>query len=91
MPCRLALIRVFIPGRRSFSFSAVNVVKLVPYAALGQFNTATLTSALVLLPLAVGSTLLGARIVKHLRAEVFLPADVWHDRVGRHQAGFGTG
>ena len=49
----------------------MNVVKLVPYAALGQFNTATLTSALVLLPLAVGSTLLGARIVKHLRAEVF--------------------
>ncbi|WP_296640101.1 sulfite exporter TauE/SafE family protein [Roseinatronobacter sp.] len=60
-------------GTTVIFFSVVNVVKLVPYAALGQFNTATLTSALVLLPLAVGSTLLGAKVVKHLRAELFYP------------------
>lgn len=60
-------------GTTVIFFSAVNVVKLVPYAALGQFNAATLTSALVLLPLAVGSTLLGAKIVKYLRAELFYP------------------
>ena len=60
-------------GTSVIFFAIVNVVKLVPYAALGQFNAATLTSALVLLPLAVGSTLLGARVVKYMRAEVFYP------------------
>jgi uncharacterized membrane protein YfcA len=60
-------------GTTVIFFSVVNVVKLVPYAALGQFNSVTLTSALVLLPLAVGSTLLGAQVVKYLRAEVFYP------------------
>jgi len=60
-------------GTSVIFFAIVNVVKLVPYTALGQFNTITLVSALVLLPLAVGSTLLGARVVKHMRAEVFYP------------------
>ncbi|MCC1481857.1 sulfite exporter TauE/SafE family protein [Roseibaca sp. Y0-43] len=54
-------------------FAVVNVVKLVPYAALGQFTAATLTSALVMLPLAVISTLMGAAVVKRMRAEVFYP------------------
>lgn len=54
-------------------FSVVNVIKLVPYTALGQFTAPVLTSALVLVPLTVGSTLLGAKIVKHMRADAFYP------------------
>ena len=60
-------------GTTVIFFATVNVAKLVPYAALGQFTTTTLASALVMLPLAVASTLLGARVVRHMRAEVFYP------------------
>jgi uncharacterized membrane protein YfcA len=34
-------------------FAVVNAVKVVPYAALGQFDGPTVASAVVLLPLAV--------------------------------------
>lgn len=60
-------------GTSVIFFAIVNVAKLVPYTALGQFNAVTLTSAAALLPLAVGSTLLGAKVVKHMRADVFYP------------------
>jgi uncharacterized protein len=60
-------------GTSVIFFAVVNTVKLVPYAALGQFTAPTMISALALLPLAVLSTLLGAAIIKRLRAEVFYP------------------
>lgn len=54
-------------------FAVVNAVKVVPYAALGQFDAATLRSAAVLLPVAVVAVLLGAAAVRRMRPQVFYP------------------
>ncbi|MBA2667687.1 MAG: sulfite exporter TauE/SafE family protein [Trueperaceae bacterium] len=54
-------------------FAVVNAVKVVPYAALGQFDGRTLLSAAVLLPVAVVAVLAGAALVRRMRAEVFYP------------------
>ena len=54
-------------------FAVTNAVKLVPYFALGQFDTANLTASLVLMPLAPLSTIAGAFVVKRMRPEVFYP------------------
>ncbi|NYS24654.1 sulfite exporter TauE/SafE family protein [Rhodobacteraceae bacterium 2376] len=54
-------------------FAVNNLVKVVPYAALGQFDTRTLWSAALMLPLAVVAVLAGAMIVRRMRAAVFYP------------------
>ena len=60
-------------GTSEIFFSVVNVIKVIPYAALGQFDTANLAAAAALLPLAVAATLSGAFVVRRMRAEVFYP------------------
>ena len=60
-------------GTSVIFFAIINVVKVVPYAALGQFTGRVLMSGLVMLPLATLATLAGAAIVRRLRAEVFYP------------------
>lgn len=60
-------------GTSVIFFAVTNVVKLGPYAALGQFDSRTLVSALVMLPLAALATVLGARVVTRLRPSVFYP------------------
>lgn len=54
-------------------FAAVNYVKLVPYAALGEFDAANLGASLALAPVAVAFTFVGAAIIRRMRAEVFYP------------------
>lgn len=54
-------------------FAVLNAVKLVPYAALGLFDAATLTAALWLVPPAVAAVLAGAALVRRMRPEVFYP------------------
>lgn len=54
-------------------FAIVNAVKVVPYAALGQFDARTMLSALVLLPLAALAVVVGAALVRRMRTEVFYP------------------
>jgi uncharacterized protein len=54
-------------------FAVVNVVKVVPYAALGQFDGRTLVSAALLLPIAIVAVLLGAALVRRMRPDVFYP------------------
>lgn len=54
-------------------FAVVNAVKVVPYAALGQFDGRTLWSAVLMLPLAAGAVLTGAAVVRRMRAAVFYP------------------
>lgn len=54
-------------------FAAVNVVKVVPYAALGQFDARTLLSALVLVVPAALAVLAGAALVRRMRPAVFYP------------------
>lgn len=54
-------------------FAVVNVVKVVPYAALGQFDARTVFSALVLVLPAAGAVLAGAALVRRMRPAVFYP------------------
>ena len=60
-------------GTAVIFFTVVNVVKVVPYAALGQFEARTLLSAVVLLPLAALAVLAGAALVRRMRPAVFYP------------------
>jgi len=60
-------------GTAVIFFTVVNVVKVVPYAALGQFDTRTLVSAVLLLPVAAVAVLVGAAVVRRMRTEVFYP------------------
>jgi uncharacterized membrane protein YfcA len=60
-------------GTATIFFAVVNTVKLVPYFALGQFDTTNLAASAVLMPLAPLATMLGIWIVKRMSAEVFYP------------------
>jgi len=60
-------------GTSVIFFAIVNAVKLVPYFALGQFDTTNLSASAVLLPIAPVATLAGAWLVRRMKAEVFYP------------------
>ena len=52
-------------------FTIVNLVKLIPYFALGQFNSDNLSTTLVLLPIAPVSILIGVYLVKRVSQTTF--------------------
>jgi uncharacterized membrane protein YfcA len=52
-------------------FAVLNAVKVVPYAALGQFDAETLTTAAVLAPVAIASTWYGVKLVRRLDERLF--------------------
>jgi uncharacterized membrane protein YfcA len=54
-------------------FAVVNAMKLVPYFALGELDASNLLAAFSLAPVAIISTVVGAAIVKRMRAEIFYP------------------
>ncbi|WJH40759.1 sulfite exporter TauE/SafE family protein [Aliirhizobium terrae] len=54
-------------------FAIVNAVKVIPYFFLGALDGENLTLSATLLPVALISTMLGAAVVKHLKAETFYP------------------
>lgn len=54
-------------------FFIINVIKLIPYFALGQFDATNLKTSFTLMPLAVIATLIGAWIVKRMKPDVFYP------------------
>lgn len=60
-------------GTSVIFFSIMNAVKLVPYFALGEFDTTNLSASAVLIPLAPVATYIGARIVKRIDIKVFYP------------------
>jgi uncharacterized membrane protein YfcA len=60
-------------GTSVIFFAVTNAVKLVPYAALGQFDGANLGASLALAPLAPLATLTGAWLVRRMRPAVFYP------------------
>jgi len=60
-------------GTAVIFFAATNALKLIPYFALGQFDTANLTASAVLMPLAPLSTIAGAWLVRRMRPEIFYP------------------
>ena len=69
MPQRLP--RDLFVGTSAVFFALVNWIKVVPYLALGQLNVATLRTSLLLMPLALASTLAGIRLVRSIDAERF--------------------
>lgn len=71
MPMRLDP-RLFT-GTSVMFFAITNVLKLIPYAALGEFGYANLARAAIMLPLAIAATLLGGFAVRHMRASIFYP------------------
>ncbi len=71
MPLRLDP-KVFT-GTSVLFFACLNAAKVVPYFALGQFSPDMLTFSIVLLPVAVSATLVGAYVVRQMRTEIFYP------------------
>ena len=69
LPLKLAPLR--LAGTAVMFFTIVNAVKLVPYAALGQFDARNLLTSAVLLPLAPIATLAGVWLVHRLDAVIF--------------------
>ncbi|WP_269931402.1 sulfite exporter TauE/SafE family protein [Aminobacter sp. HY435] len=62
-----------LTGTGVIFFAVTNAIKLVPYFALGQFDTANLTASLALMPIAPLATLAGAWLVRRMRPEIFYP------------------
>jgi uncharacterized membrane protein YfcA len=58
-------------GTAVIFFAIINAVKLVPYFALGQFDTTNLTASAVLMPIAALATLVGAWVVRRMKPEFF--------------------
>ena len=61
-------------GTTAIFFAAVNWIKVPAYLGLGQFTAENLTTAAVLAPLAVASTLAGVWLVRRIRPDRFYVA-----------------
>jgi uncharacterized protein len=60
------LPKAVFAGTTTIAFAVINAVKLVPYWALGQLNTANLRTSSLLMPVAIAGTFLGVRLVRVL-------------------------
>lgn len=60
-------------GMSTRYFAILNAVKLIPYFVLGALDTNNLTASATLLPVAMIATLLGARVIKYIRTDIFYP------------------
>jgi len=67
----LKLEKRLFAGTAIIFFSAVNMVKLVPYFLLGQFSSTNLTTSVVLLPLAPAAILIGVWAVRKISQDLF--------------------
>jgi uncharacterized membrane protein YfcA len=65
------LDKLTLIGTTIIFFALVNVMKLVPYFALGQFSTQTLGTSAVLLPFAVASNFVGLWLARRTPTELF--------------------
>lgn len=75
LPRRLA--RDVLVGTTAVFFAVVNWIKVPAYLALGQFTRANLTTAAVLMPVAIASTFAGVWLVRRVPAERFYSAIYW--------------
>ena len=62
-----------LSGTSAIFFAVTNALKLVPYFALGQFDSSNLPASLVLMPIAPLATIAGAWLVRRMRPEIFYP------------------
>ncbi|NLR69894.1 sulfite exporter TauE/SafE family protein [Novosphingobium sp. ERN07] len=58
-------------GTNSILFAAINWLKVPSYLALGAFTHDVMAAAALLVPLAIGTTILSVRVVKVLKPERF--------------------
>ncbi|MBI2715885.1 MAG: sulfite exporter TauE/SafE family protein [Rhizobiales bacterium] len=65
------LTKMNFVGTTAYFFAAVNLLKVVPYFALGQFSTTGMGTSVALLPLAIATNLLGFWVVRITPQEVF--------------------
>ncbi|APF38287.1 sulfite exporter TauE/SafE family protein [Chelatococcus daeguensis] len=69
LPLRLS--RDVLVGTTTWFFATVNLMKVAPYVWLGQFTHENLTTSLVLMPVAVGSTMAGVWLVRRVDPTAF--------------------
>jgi uncharacterized membrane protein YfcA len=69
LPQRLP--KMTLVGTTTLFFAAVNVMKVAPYFALGQFSGRNLVTSAVLLPVAVATNFLGVWLVRRTPMEAF--------------------
>ncbi|MCO5091482.1 sulfite exporter TauE/SafE family protein [Bosea sp. (in: a-proteobacteria)] len=67
---------VFV-GTGAIFFASMNLVKVVPYLALGQFNRQNLAASAALLPFAIAATFAGVWLVRRIPAERFYGLIYW--------------
>lgn len=67
----LRLPKMTYVGTTAVIFAGMNMMKVVPYFALGQFSTKGLATSLVLLPLALAANALGFWLVRVTPQELF--------------------
>ena len=60
-------------GASTRFFAIVNILKLIPYYALGELAAPNLIASATLLPIAILATIAGAMVVRRMRMEVFYP------------------
>jgi uncharacterized protein len=65
------LDKLTLIGTTIIFFALVNVMKIIPYLALGQFSARTLATSALLLPLAVASNFLGLWLARRMPTELF--------------------
>jgi uncharacterized protein len=65
------LDKLTLIGTTIIFFALVNVMKLVPYFALGQFSPRTLATSVVLLPFALAANVLGLWLARRSPTELF--------------------
>lgn len=65
------LPKTVFAGTTAIAFAIVNAVKLLPYWALGQFNTGNLKISAMLMPIAVAGTFLGVKLVRVLPEKTY--------------------
>ena len=69
LPKRLE--RDVLIGTSAIFFAAMNWLKVPAYAALGQFTRVNMTTSMTLFPLAVASTVVGAKLVRSVSPDRF--------------------
>jgi uncharacterized membrane protein YfcA len=75
LPRRLP--RDILVGTTAIFFAALNWIKVPAYLALGQFTRAHLMTSLMLLPIAIPSTLAGVWLVRRVDADRFYSLIYW--------------
>jgi uncharacterized membrane protein YfcA len=68
------LPKIVYAGTTTIVFTVVNLVKLIPYWALGQFSSANLHISAVLVPVAILGTFAGVRLVRVIPERIYFSA-----------------